>query len=277
MTKWVLLMLVLFFVTSFEVGCAPSPSSIQTAIVETQISLPVSTPSILPAAVVPLETQVPTPDPPVSNSIYLGTVNEKKAIFVTSDRARADYEYYFSSYPYLGKLYFSGRSAFDFNFKDLADPQLVFSIPENIDQIKVAEEGGLFYISGIMQIADPGNPADSLYICTLDPETGEYKEVFYAQPGYIDEIWYDYLVIKLWPCYRCSGSERSETTVLLNGITGAFKKLGEVGDISFNWANNSVWYRQLTPIEVPCNPGEGCDGFYTDYEPSGEYFSEPLP
>lgn len=95
------------------------------------------------------------------------------------------------------------------------------------------------------------------------------------QPGYIDKIWDDYLLIELLPCTHCSPSPLRET-IILNGITGAIKELG--GGISESVVNNSVWHRHLSPIEVPCDPGEGCgDGFYTDYEPSGEYFSEPLP
>jgi hypothetical protein len=271
------LMLVFLFVTSLEVGCAPSTSFIQTAIVETQISLPVSTPSILPAAVVPVETQAPTPNPPVSNSLYIGTVNGEKAIFVTSDRARADYEYHFSSYPYLGKLYFSDGSEFDFNFKDLVDPQLLLTIPENEDQFEVANSGSRVYISGIKHSADSSSPLDSLYVYFVDLETGAYREIWRGQPGFIDKIWDDYLLIELLPCTHCSPSLFREK-IILNGITGSIKELGEVGDVSFTAENNSVWYRHLTPIEVPCDPGEGCeDGFYTDYEPSGKYFSETLP
>jgi hypothetical protein len=210
-------------------------------------------------------TATVTPTPP-SNAVYFGTVEGKNVVFVTHDIEQALYEDYFSSYKNLGKIYCSG---FDFNFNDLENPRLLFSI-DNIDNwVNVICSDDKVYISGIRQ-----EPGDVGFVYVVYPETGDFQEVWTGMPGYVDGIWNNIIVIKLFPCYRCSPSPLLKT-VIVNANTGVDKELGEVGDVRI--LSDSVAYRYLTPLDVPCDPGEGCDGFYTDYEPTGEFVVELLP
>ncbi len=231
-----------------------------------------ATPSVSATLVPPkdMATLVPptaTPSPP-SNAVYFGTVQGKNIIFVTHDKEQALYEGYFSSYKNLGKVYCGG---FDFNFNDLENPRLLFSI-DNIDNwISVICSDEKVFVSGVRQ--EPGY-GDISFVYVVNPKTGGFLEVWTGAPGYVDEIWNNIIVIKLYPCYRCSPSPLRKT-VLVNANTGAEKELGEVGDVRI--LNSSVAYRYLTPLEVPCDPGEGCDGFYPDYVPAGEFVLESLP
>jgi hypothetical protein len=209
-----------------------------------------------------------TLNPPPSNAVYIGTAQGKNVIFVTHDLEQVLYKEYFSSDEYLGKIYCGG---FDFNFNDLEDPRLLFSIANIDNWISVICSDEKVYISGVRQ--EPGF-RDASFVYVVNPESGDFQEVWTGMPGYVDEIWNHMIVIKLLPCYRCSPSPLRKT-VIVNANTHVEKELGEVGDVRI--LNSSVAYRYLTPLEVPCDPGEGCDGSYTDYEPTGEFLLEPLP
>ncbi len=215
-----------------------------------------------------LPTATGMPSLPPSNAVYIGTVQGKSVLFVTHDLEQALYKEYFSSYEYLGKIYCGG---FDFNLNDLENPRLLFSIANVDNWINVICSDGKVYVSGIRQEPDF---RDVSFVYVVNPETGDFQEVWTGLPGYVDEIQNHIIVIKLLDCYHCSPSPLRKT-VIVNANTGVEKELGEVGDVKI--LNSSVAYRYLTPLEVPCDPGEGCDGFYTDYEPTGEFHLETLP
>jgi hypothetical protein len=225
---------------------------------------------VTPTATATLEPPIATETltPPPSNAVYIGTAQGKNVIFVTYALQQALYKDTFSSEEYLGKIYCGG---FDFNFNDLEVPRLLFSIANIDNGISVICSDGNVYISGVRQ--EPGS-GDVSFVVVVYPETGDFQEVWTGMPGYVDEIRNHIIVIKLLSCYRCSPSPLRKT-VLVNANTGAEKELGEVGDVRI--LNSSVAYRYLAPLEVPCDPGEGCDGFYIDYEPIGEFLLEPLP
>jgi hypothetical protein len=246
-------------------GTPATPSAMAT------INPPTATATLVPPTAIATlgsPTVTATPASPPSNAVYIGTVQGKNVIFVTHDLEQALYKDYFSSDEYLGKIYCGG---FDFNFNDLEDPRLLLSIANIDNWISVKCSDEIVYISGVRQDSGLG---DVSFVYVVNPETGDLQEVWTGIPGYIDEIWNHIIVIKLLPCYRCSPSPLRKT-VIVNANTGVERELGEVGDVRI--LNSSVAYRNLTPLQIPCDPGEGCDGFYTDYEPTGEFLFEPLP
>ena len=211
---------------------------------------------------------ISSPTPPLSNSVYRGVVEGRNVLFTTSNLMQELYRESFSSHEYLGKIHCSG---FDFHFSGLESPELLFTIVGNADWINVVCADGMAYISGIRMDDSRG---DISFVYSVDPETGAYREVWTGMPGIVEQVWNNMIVISLLPCYRCSPTGPLRT-IVVNAQTGAIKDLGEAGDV--NILNDTVAYRRLAPLDVPCDPGEGCDGFYTDYRPAGEYLVETLP
>lgn len=294
MKRYLQFVLLLAIISLIGVGCIPSSPTQQIELSNLTVTLdsPTSSPvaenltplplTSLPAAenLTPLPpTSSPvaenlTPVPPISNAIYFGSVEDNNAIFVISNISRANYENYFPSYEYLGKLYFEGSGGFDFNFRDIENPTLLFSIANNEDLIRVSFANGKAYVSGVKHEPDLN---DVSFVYAVNLETGDSQEVWTGMPGYVDRVVGSIIIFKLYPCYHCGpGSLRK--TIIINAKTGTDKELGEIGDVTISFEKNTVSYRNLIPLQVPCDSSEYCaDGFYLEYETAGEFLVETLP
>lgn len=259
-------------VSNLLIGCAPSSTSIQTAIAQTQIALP--TPTTTSTVALPSPVFV---SPPITNSVYFGKAEGKNVVYVTENH-RQDLlkNLGFETSPYLGQLFYGvGYQSDIFNFKDLEIPQLLFTIP-NLNQwheIKYnLDQPDRKYISGTSN--SPPDLESFVYIVNMD--TGEFQEIWkwIGFPAHIRYVHDKYLEIEVSWCYACDYYS-PPTTIIVNTLSGKTLELGEVGNVSLDLDNSTVSFQNLTPIEAVCEADTPCIG--TLYEPSGEIFVESLP
>jgi hypothetical protein len=254
-------------------ACGPTASVIQTAIAQTQIALPTTTPgpTVSPQAT---PTQLP---PPLTNSVYFGVAEGVNAIFVTENRHQELLKSNgFESSSYLGSLFYEPGYQMDvFNFKDLMNPKLLFSFPELVEWGAVkygSSPSGIIYLSGTRK--RDTFPIFLSFIEAVDLKTGENREIWSGAPGRILYVYNEFLEIAIFYCFACD-SAHPPRTMILNTATGKTLELGDVGNVVVDVDQNTVTYQYLAQVEVPCTPDIQCKG--VSYEPRGEVLVKTLP
>lgn len=234
---------------------------------------------------------------PQANVLYIGTYEGVEAIFVTNSKLSEYFEAGVKkTNPSIGtlqKLEGSGLSPFD--YKNLKDPKKILVLSNNVQQInnlKLSKDRISVYLSIMLETKTsnlyPDNLTNHIYGINLsnlisndlwshDLSPNKYKGASGA--AYVKAVSDDnnYLVLSVFGCYACEGSEVGE--LVLNNQTKNEKYYEKIGNVQFNPSEGTFTYQKLAPFKEPCDPSPGCDSDNTRtvYKPSGQVFTEKLP
>jgi hypothetical protein len=229
----------------------------------------------------------------VPDSLYLGTLEGKTALFITNDELqRYTEDGVAKSSPFIGLLSYPDRGPYihPFDFRELESPQQLFAVQGQIlamaNYVFDAERQQIFVS---LVLSDSGSmPENRIYGVTLGVHDADvlwrneigpgsrYGE--YQGSANVDQAAGDYLVLSITPCYACEPFPPWHT-IVFNTDSRTEKALGQVGEVSIDLDADTVSYRFLVPEKIPCEPSPGCsdDGTRTVYEPAGEVMTEDLP
>lgn len=234
---------------------------------------------------------------PQANVLYLGIYEGMEAIFVTNSKLSEYFEGGVKktspSTGTLVKLEGGGLSPFD--YKNLKNPKKLLALTTNVQQInnlKLGENKMFIYLSIMLETKTsnlyPDNLTNHIYRINLNNLTSDdlwshdlspnkYKGASGA--AYVKGFSTDnnYLVLSVFGCYACEGSEAGE--LVLNNQTKDEKYYEKIGNVQFNLSEGTFTYQKLAPFKEPCDPSPGCDSDNTRtvYKPSGQVFTEKLP
>lgn len=234
---------------------------------------------------------------PQANVLYLGTYQGAEAIFVTNSKLSEYFEAGVKkTSPSIGTLKkIDGSGLTPFDYKNLQDPKKVLMLSSNVQQInnlKSSEDKTFIYLSIMLETKTsnlyPDNLTNHIYRINLkdltsddlwshDMSPNKYKGA--AGAAYVKGFSKDnnYLVLSVFGCYACEGSEAGE--LVLNNQTKNEKYFEKIGNVQFNLSDGTFTYQKLAPFKEPCDPSPGCDSDNTRtvYKPSGQVFTEKLP
>lgn len=246
---------------------------------------------------VPNLSNTPPDVTPQANVLYLGTYESGEAIFVTNSKLSEYFEAGVKkTNPSIGTLQkIDGSGLRPFDYKNLKNPKKVLTLSSNVKQInnlKSSEDKGFIYLSIMLETKTsnpyPDNLTNHIYRINLNNLTADdiwsHDMSPNKYPGaggaaYVKGFSADnnYLVLSLFGCYACEGSEVGE--LVLNNKTKNEKYYEKIGNVQFNLSDGTFTYQKLAPFKEPCDPSPGCDSDNTRivYKPSGQVFTEKLP
>lgn len=231
---------------------------------------------------------------PQENSLYLGTYQNKDAIFITDKEKQKYYENgEQKTSVYIGELTTAKTGGYTpFDYKQLISPVRILTNPEKsiyaVNSLVTNKAKSMVYVSlnylkpgsqypdlqnSILQIRTDGLQAQQIWAYDIGSDKyGKARGATYLEQVFNDQ----YLSFVIDDCYACSGSPIG--TIILNIITGNERYYEMVGDVEVDLSNNTLSYKNLSPFQQACEPGMGCDnGQKTVMKPSGQTLTDSLP
>ncbi len=236
-----------------------------------------------------------SPVPQASNELSKApaptTTNSKTPVY--SGQTKGENILFISDSNTSGKaIWEDGRINSGFQFDQINNPQILFTLPERIDiqQFKFNSAKNKLYLRSWRENKSGQFPKLDDVITLVNLDNKEVKEAWTKQIGskkysnangsaWINQIVEDkYLNLDILGCYGCEPFYGGSLIVNLDTKNEIF--LGRVGNIQFNLNSGRLYYQKLSPFQESCPsyPIPNCDnGMTTVDKPAGETFTQTLP